>query len=129
MGSSPRPQAAPGTTCLPPPGSHPHPSPSAAATHSHHGRHRSTRVLTHFIVETIPARAEEAGEGKWEGSVGKKENSCVNMNYFLKNAQPSPPPPKRKNKNQNPEVPGLSSLALTLNRPCFPSLASSGRGH
>lgn len=58
VAGSPKSRAAPGdhlpsTPQVPPP-----PLPSAAATHSHHGRHRSTRVLTHFIVETTPARVE-----------------------------------------------------------------------
>lgn len=115
----PNPRQCPGTTCLPPPRSHPHPLPSAAATHSHHGRHWITRVFTHFIVATIPARVEEAGEGKWERSVGRKENSCVNINYFLKYAHP--PQEKKKTSSRIP-------LALTWNRPCFPSLDRLGRG-
>lgn len=98
-GSSPKAQAVPGDH-LPstPRRSHSRPLPSAAATHSHHGRHWITRVFTHFIVETIPARVEEAGEGKGEGSVGRKENSCVNINYFLKYAHPTPPKERKKKK-------------------------------
>ena len=126
-GSSPKAQAVPGDHLPPTPRrSHSRPLPSAAATHSHHGRHWITRVFTHFIVETIPARVEEAGEGKGEGSVGRKENSCVNINYFLKYAHPTPPKKERgKKKTLSSRIP---DSALTLNRPCFPTLDGLGRG-
>lgn len=104
-------QAVPGGYLPSAPQAHPHLLPSAAATHWHHGRHWITQVFAHFIVEIIPARVEEAGQGKGGGSV-RKEEVVVNSNYFLEHGLPTP---------QGNEVPGLRTSALTWNRPCFPS--------
>lgn len=93
--------------------------PSAAATHSHHGRHRIAQVFSHLIVETIPARVQEAGPGEWEGSVGGGNKIVVLILItFYKDAHPTPRKMKWSSRIR----------ALTLNRPCFPSLDGAGRG-
>lgn len=70
-------------------------------------------------METIPARVEEAGEGKWERSVGRKENSCVNINYFLKYAHPPP----RKKENKFPD-----SASSHVEQTMFPQFGSFRAG-
>lgn len=54
----------------------PHPWPSAAATHWHHARHWIPRVLSHFIVETTPARGQEAGQANGEDRRERRKELC-----------------------------------------------------
>lgn len=62
----------------------------------------------------IPAQVEEAGEGKGEGSVGRKENSYVNINYFLKVCPPHPTQGKKKIKKESSDSDSGSHVEQTM---------------
>lgn len=113
----PNPGRAGGPPACRPPGPLPA-RPSAAATHSHRGRHRVAQVFAPRLGETIPARVREAGQGQRDGSAGKSKTVVLILMTFCRDAHPTP----RKMK-------GSSRIrALTLNRPCSPSLDGAGRG-
>lgn len=66
-----------------------------------------------------PRPGRGGGTGKMGRIVGKKENSCVNINYFLKHAHPTP---QKKGSSRTPEE--RAHVEQTM----FPQLGGAGRG-